>query len=255
MSLMKSLDRSSLEEQVRLVPRYVAGDLSRSERADFEAWLVASPDLAAEVELERRLRRGIASAARRGWINRTAPARAPQQRRWSMAIAASVLVTVGLAVGLTLRQGDDTNGDFRPLASRGNDRVAAPMVVRLTRVRSLSESADVRFSLAHAPSELVIEPDVVTLTCLNGAIELECSDGSVAQLSQYPEYEMDFVSRRGSTLAWRSARQQPAMGDQLSFTMRDPSSLTAGEYDVIVRGVSADHEEVVGRFWLSVSAK
>ena len=66
---MKSLDRNSFEEQTRLVSRYVAGDLSRSERAEFEAWLVASPELAAEVEMERRLRRGIASAARRGWLN------------------------------------------------------------------------------------------------------------------------------------------------------------------------------------------
>ena len=46
MSLMKSLDRQSLEEQARLVSRYVAGDLSRSERAEFEAWLVL-PALAA----------------------------------------------------------------------------------------------------------------------------------------------------------------------------------------------------------------
>ena len=66
---MKSLDRNSFEEQTRLVSRYVAGDLSRSERGEFEAWLVASPELAAEVEMERRLRRGIASAARRGWLN------------------------------------------------------------------------------------------------------------------------------------------------------------------------------------------
>jgi anti-sigma factor RsiW len=70
---MKSFDRKSLEEQTRLVSRYVAGDLSRSERAEFEAWLVASPELAAEVEMERRLRRGITSAARRGWIARSAP--------------------------------------------------------------------------------------------------------------------------------------------------------------------------------------
>ena len=71
---MKSLDRQSLDEQTRLVSRYVAGDLSRSERAEFEAWLVASPELAAEVEMERRLRRGIASAARRGWLKRSAAA-------------------------------------------------------------------------------------------------------------------------------------------------------------------------------------
>src|SRR5690242_11781754 len=92
---MKSLDRHSLEEQTRLVSRYVAGDLSRSERAEFEAWLIASPELAAEVEMERRLRRGIASAARRGWLKRGAPARqfAPEHR-WRMAAAASVVLAV-----------------------------------------------------------------------------------------------------------------------------------------------------------------
>src|SRR5213592_315369 len=100
---MKSLDRNSLEEQTRLVSRYVAGDLSRSERADFEAWLVASPELAAEVELERRLRRGIASAARRGWLNRdsAAPQATGLNRRWRFAIAAGVVmvvVTVGTSV-------------------------------------------------------------------------------------------------------------------------------------------------------------
>ena len=87
---MKSLDRQSLEEQARLVSRYVAGDLSRSERAEFEAWLVASHELAAEVEMERRLRRGIASAARRGWLKRGAEAVSEvRERRWRMAIAAT----------------------------------------------------------------------------------------------------------------------------------------------------------------------
>ena len=53
---MKSFDRNSFEEQTRLVSRYVAGDLSRSERAEFETWLIATPELAEEVEMERRLR-------------------------------------------------------------------------------------------------------------------------------------------------------------------------------------------------------
>src|SRR6187399_716872 len=104
---MKSLDRNSFEEQARLVARYVAGDLSRSERAEFEAWLVASPELAAEVEMERRLRRGIASAARRGWLKRRLPVEARGDRRWRMAVAASLLLaltTLGLSLVLPGRQ-------------------------------------------------------------------------------------------------------------------------------------------------------
>jgi hypothetical protein len=93
---------------------------------------------------------------------------------------------------------------------------------------------------------------VVTLTCENGAVELECAGGGSPQTPQYAEYEVDLINRHGQTLAWRSARQQPAMRTELSFTLRDPRILEAGEYDLIVRGVSAEHQEVVGRFWLQV---
>jgi hypothetical protein len=249
---MKPLDRNSLEEQTRLVARYVAGDLSRSERAEFEAWLVASPELAAEVEMERRLRRGMASAARRGWLKRQTPERPAADRRWQMALAASVVLGLGLAVSLTLPRVAPGIGETT-LASRASPH-ASPLAVRLGRVRGTGESPDIQFKLSDVPSQLIIEPDVVVLTCDNGAVELECAGGVEPRNPQYPEYEVDLVKRRGSTLAWRSARQQPAMGTELSFTLRDPSRLSAGDYDVVVRGVSGEREEVVGRFWLQVAA-
>jgi hypothetical protein len=255
MSLMNSFDRNPLEEQARLVARYVAGDLSRSERAEFEAWLVASPELASEVEMERRLRRGIASAARRGWLQRNAPARLPGQRRWQMAIAASVLLTLGLGISLmSSSDGESASADER-LLSRSDRTANSPLVVRLGKMRSLSGSPDIKLAHAALPSQLIVEPDVVVLTCADGAVELECAGGGTPQTPQYAEYEVDLVNRRGSTLAWRSARQQPVMRTQLSFTLRDPGKLEPGEYDLIVRGHSADHEEVVGRFWVQVSAR
>jgi hypothetical protein len=249
MSTMKSLDRNSLEEQTRLVARYVAGDLSRSERAEFEAWLVASPELASEVDMERRLRRGMASAARRGWLNRRAPVVENHGRRWQLAIAASALLALGLVVSLSLprQEGSDSS---RLTAGSGS---VGPLTLRLGKVRGTADAPDIRYSLAKAPSQLTIEPDVVVLTCQNGAVELECADGGMPQTPQYAEYEMDLVKRRGSTLAWRSARQQPAMRTELSFTLRDPGRLDAGDYDLVVRGVSPEHEEVVGRFWLQIS--
>jgi len=246
---MKSLDRNSLEEQTRLVSRYVAGDLSRSERAEFEAWLVASPDLASEVEMERRLRRGIASAARRGWLNRNAPAHPRPERRWQFALAASVLVAVALGVSMLLPRDDGSASGMSRLASQ---RVASSLTVRLSNVRGSDSTPDISYPLSSPPSELVIEPDVVVLTCEDGAIELECAGGHSPQLPQYAEYEMDLVNRRGATLAWRSSRQAPVARTQLTFTLRDPASLNAGDYDLIVRGHSPDHEEVVARFWLRV---
>jgi hypothetical protein len=243
---MKSLDRNALEEQTRLVARYVAGDLSRSERAEFEAWLVASPELAAEVEMERRLRRGMASAARRGWLKRTSPARVAQRWRWHTALAASALVALGLSFALNMPRMESDS----VVSHLG----AAPLAVRLGKVRGGRDTPDIRFGASRVPEQLTIEPDVVVLTCEDGAIELECASGGMPQTPQYPEYELDLVNRQGSTLAWRSARQQPAMRTELSFTLRDPSILEPGDYDVVVRGVSADHEEVVGRFWLQVAA-
>jgi hypothetical protein len=250
---MKSLDRNSLEEQTRLVSRYVAGDLSRSERAEFEAWLVASPDLAAEVEMERRLRRGIASAARRGWLNRT-PAverNRERQRQWQVALAASVLVALGLGLSVLLPRDADTASGTSRIASSAQ-RGAASQTFHLTSFRGVDGNPDISVSLNDAPGELVIKPDVVVLTCEDGAIELECVGGHSPQQPQYAEYEMDLVNRRGATLAWRSSRQAPVGRTQLAFTLRDPGSLNAGDYDLIVRGHSPEHEEVVARFWLRI---
>ncbi|HET9473397.1 MAG TPA: hypothetical protein VFO82_05855 [Steroidobacteraceae bacterium] len=254
---MKPHDRPSLEEQASLVSRYVAGDLSRSERAAFEAWLVASPELAAEVEMERRLRRGIASAARRGWLNRSAQSRTlGSERRWHMAAAASVVVSL-FVVGATLVMPSPDSSDSRPAADSSAipSSSASPRIVRLGLVRSLGTIPDVTLARNATPSQLTIEPDVVVFTCADGNIELECAGGMAPQTPQYSEYELELVNRRDSTLAWRSTRQLPTSGSVLSFVMHDPASLAVGDYDMVVRGHSPEHEEVVARFWLRVTAQ
>jgi hypothetical protein len=252
---MKSLDRNSFEEQTRLVSRYVAGDLSRSERGEFEAWLVASPELAAEVEMERRLRRGIASAARRGWLKRNAPVETAPDRRWQFAVAASVVLALGVVLSVLVPRGEPTAPGKSLFAAAGERRVASTVNIRLGSVRGTGGVPDVSVVLTDAPGELVIEPDVVALTCPNGAVEIECAGGGAPQTPQYAEYEMDLVKRHGDTLAWRSSRQIPVGRTQLSFTLRKPGSFDAGDYDLLVRGHSPDHSEVVARFWLRVSAQ
>jgi hypothetical protein len=251
---MKTVDRLALEAQKCLVARYVAGDLSRSERAEFEAWLVASPELAAECEMERRMRRGIASAARRGWLKRgeTTFEDAPL-RRLNLAMAASLVIALmALGLGMVSSRHDDRTSASEPGVS-ALPRVAMARTVRLGSVRGLGTSADVSFARAEAPGELTIQPEVVVLTCADGTIDFECAGGIKPSMPQYPEYEMDLVARRGSTLAWRSARQVPMSGTALSFTIPNPGSLSSGDYDMIVRGHSPDHEEVVARFWLHVT--
>lgn len=250
---MKSFDRQSLDEQMRLVSRYVACDLSRSERAEFEAWLVASPELAAEVEMERRLRRGIASAARRGWLNRSATQPVAHDRRWRIAIAASLLVStaVGWTVLMPHAATEPATTDQTPSAKRMP--IVTTRTVRLSAVRGTSTIPDLTLSRVEAPTELVIEPEVVVLTCEDGAFETECPGGATPLTPQYPEYEVDIIERRRAALTWRSPRQMPVAGTQLSFLLRDPGSLAAGDYDMIVRGHSPAHEEVIARFWLRVN--
>jgi hypothetical protein len=257
---MKPQDRNSMDEQSRLVPRYVAGDLSRSERAEFEAWMIASPELASEVEMERRLRRGMASAARRGWLDRATPPvspRIPRERRWQLAIAASTLMTMGLVVSLSVPHSDDgSSSDARPAVLSASASTSLPArIVQLGKLRGAGSEADVSLSLASMPTELIIEPDVVVLTCDNGAVELECANGGTPQVPQYPEYDLAVVSSRGESLQWRSEAQSPAMRTQLSFRYRGVGGLKPGDYEIRVRGISAEHEEVVGRFKLRVSAE
>jgi hypothetical protein len=252
---MKSLDHESLEEHTRLVPRYVAGDLSRSERAEFEAWLVASPELAAEVEMERRLRRGIASAARRGWLKRGAAPSTGHERRWRVAVAASLvlaLTTLGLSLLLPHRNDDPATAAAEPRAS--TQRIAS-RTVRLASVRGVATMPDLAFTQVDAPEKLVLEPDVVVLTCEDGSMALECPGGAVPYTPQYAEYELDLVKRRDSSLVWRSERQAPVARNQLSFELRDPGALEVGDYDLIVRGHAPDHAEVVVRYLLRVAAQ
>ena len=249
---MKTLDRQSLEEQTRLVSRYVAGDLSRSERAEFEAWLIASPELASEVEMERRLRRGISSAARRGWLNRSAPRAHHHERRWRMAIAASLLAAVTIGWMMIAPRADQPQVADTQTPTQHAPRLAS-RVVQLASVRGASGAPDVEMSRAEAPVELLLQPDVVVLTCDDGSIQFECSSGAAPATPQYPEYEVDVVNRGRSSLVWRSPRQTPVSGTQLSFALHDPGSLGVGDYDVIVRGHSPDHEEVVGRFVLRIN--
>ena len=146
---MKSLDRNSLEEQTRLVSRYVAGDLSRSERAEFEAWLVASPELAAEVEMERRLRRGIASAARRGWLKRGAPVQPVRDdRRWQIAARRQRRAGAWRSSSASWRTARRTRASPAASRRRGDRKpTSLPVTVRLGNVRGAGGAPDVSVSL------------------------------------------------------------------------------------------------------------
>ena len=169
------------------------------------------------------------------------------------ALAASVLIClITLGVGaLSPQRADVSESDSN--AGSVREHFPAPRTVRLSSVRGLGTSPDIAIARGEAPSVLTVEPEVVVLTCADGSFELECAGGSAPETPQYPEYEMELVNRRTSASAWRSPRQVPSNGALLSFVVQDPGKLDAGNYDMIVRGHSIDHEEIVARFWLRIS--
>ena len=129
----------------------------------------------------------------------------------------------------------------------------ASRTVHLGSIRGTEGAPEITLSRSDAPGELVIEPEVVALTCEDGTMEFECPGGGSPDRPAYPEYEMDLVDRQRATLVWRSPRQIPLSRTQLSFALSEPGKLATGDYDLIVRGHAPDHEEVVARFTLRVA--
>jgi hypothetical protein len=169
-----------------------------------------------------------------------------------MAVAASLVLALS-TLGLSLLLPDREVGVGTGLSANiAMPRYTAPRTVRLGSVRGQGATPDVLVALNDAPRELTVEPDVVVLTCLDGSIELECAGGAAPLTPQYEEYELELTNRRGPTMAWRSQRQVPPSGALLSFVVPDPAGLGVGDYDMVVRGHSPDHEEIVARFWLRI---
>ena len=82
------------------IEQYVAGKLGREEAEAFEAYCVANPEFAKQVEFEQRLRDGIREVA----AGSTAEfVRANHPIRWKVALAASVILVVAGALFLWQR--------------------------------------------------------------------------------------------------------------------------------------------------------
>jgi hypothetical protein len=235
------------------VPRYVSGSMSPAERLEFEAWLITHPELAEEIELERRLRVGMASAQRRGLIRR--PLFSPERYRWSAAIAASIALVAITAMVMR----SERDGRVASLAERGEhiqEHATSPngaRVVRLSATRSASDAPNFRASVADLPEHLVVQPDVVVLTCSDGVVDLTCSDGNPPSQPQYREYDLEVVQRSSGQQVWRSRPIPPDANASLVFVVH-PRELAVGDYELLVHGRDDSHEETVGRYWLQVAA-
>jgi hypothetical protein len=74
------------------IEQYVSGKLGAREAEEFEAYCVANPEFAKQVEFEQRLRDGIAQVAQGSTAEFV---RSSAEPRWKLAAAASVVLALG----------------------------------------------------------------------------------------------------------------------------------------------------------------
>jgi hypothetical protein len=241
----------------QLVARYVAGQLDGQEREEFEAYCIAHPEIGSELELERRLREGMKAAARRGWIEVGLPKNA--WHRWApTAVAASIasVAAIGGAAWLARESPFRAQAlvDTRAHLDAHRGAAAEAFIVSLSAIRGASAEPDAVLRVGELPDHVVLEPEVVALTCADGSLAFECSDGSAPSRPQYPRYQLEVMARNADRILWQSVAQTPGIDGHLAFVIHS-RDLEAGDFDLIVRGLARDHSEVVGRFWLQVKPR
>lgn len=246
------MDRESINRD-QVIARYVADRLSPQERATFEAWCIAHPEIAPELDLERSLQTGFRAAAHQGWLDTARR----QQSRIPVMIAASV-AAIALAGAFWLLHANRTQGVALATAhtvdTTHTTTPGASYVVAFARLRGEADRPDQELNLATLPAHVIFEPEAVVLRCADGTLDFECHDGSAPSTPQYPLYRLELLRSDTGAVAWRSADQPPGEGARLSFVAH-ASTLVAGDYDVVVRGLSASNSEAVARYRLRVTAR
>ena len=230
--------------------RYLAGNMSDEDRAEFEAWIVSNPDAASELQIDRQLRRGMLLAHKRGLLAGSLAIRSDERRapmRMMLAASVAAIATIG---GFSWLAGEREGLRQASLESTVSQASTSSEVVSLARYRG-NQAPDIEYPVIAVPDHLVLQPDVVTLTCEDGSLALDCPDGLPPSLPQYAQYELEIVKRVGNKPVWRSDLQQFVPQSPLTFVIR-ARDLEAGDYDLLVRGSSATHQEVVGRYWLRI---
>jgi len=92
-----------------MVARYLAGQLSAEEIAEFETYMLEHPELLDEIDVARRLKLGLKSLREKGEIEGLVNGNAAAMRNRYFAMAASVLVAVGLGSWYMAQRGGDTS--------------------------------------------------------------------------------------------------------------------------------------------------
>jgi hypothetical protein len=194
-----------------LIERYVTGKLGSSEAEAFEAYCVANPEFAKQVEFEQRLREGIAEVAR-GSTAEFVRDDSSAFRRFAIA-ATILLVLAGGFIGW-----GSWNPETKPYLAAASHAPGDVATLRLAQVRGTVETATLR--------------DDTTLVEIVGLFDLQY-DYSVELARLTSENHTENIA----TLYG----QRPASSVRLEVLL-NAERLRPGAYQLRVRKQSSDEE-------------
>lgn len=221
------MDRKYIDDH-HIVARYLADQLSESEREAFEAYYLEHPEVVREMEATARFKAALASLADRGELSQLIHAR-PARRpgRW-LAIAAAI-AAVAIGVTYVMR----TSAPRSNMVARFESlNVPVGMTVRIERTRGV---ADVEFKL---PAE-------------GTAVALQIAPDFVANP---PIYRVSLTRESDKATQPQATLDRVAADDGIVTVYLDRSSLEPGMYRLSVEG-AADTDAADQRTEFRVQAR
>jgi hypothetical protein len=194
------------------IEQYVSGKLGGREAEEFEAYCVANPEFAKQVEFEQRLRAGIAQVAKGSTAEFV---RANAEPRWMLAAAASVVLALGAITWTWYHQSNKLGRAVMAAVSTEAQRNGASL--RLAQVRG-AESVPTL-------GDKVIRVEIV---------------GLFDSAALY-NITLDRIEEQRARTLTTLYGQHPSSPVTLEF-MLDAEDLPAGSYTVRVRKQSSDEE-------------
>jgi hypothetical protein len=200
----------------QLIEKYVAGRMSEAEAAAFEDYCVSNPEFARQVEIEQRLKGGLAQVARGSTSEFV---RAEPANYWKYAAAASVIVLLGAAL----------------FAWRMPTR---PEQILTAALPGAAASASMRLALVRGSANMPRLPSGAVRVEIVGLFDPE-SLYSIALDHFGPNHSIDTVDAL--------AGQKPASPVTLEIVI-DSRQLESGTYSLRVRRQNSDEEALEFHF-------
>jgi hypothetical protein len=195
--------------------RYLAGQMSAEETAEFENYMLEHPEVLDDIELLRRMKSGLASLRRNGELDDLVRSRRSLQR-FHAALAASLIVAVGFIGWYLFARHGEVTPVFSASAESFADRAgsdAPPDEFLLARNRSGSSPA----------LELPASPRLALLRVVTGAAEsATVFDLELARSSPAPQKSLGRIENV----------QADAQGMVSAYL--DPQALGAGTFNLRV---------------------